>query len=420
LDTRNNVCHCGHQNPHIVDRIQKQLGSLNTNSRYLHQNSALLAKRLTDLLPGPLDVVFFVNSGSEANDLALRLSRAHTKSKNTIVVDGAYHGHTLATLEISPYKFKKSREFSNLKVPDNGHTIPSPASHILTVPCPDTYRGRHKQSNDASQKYAAYVVEACNTFCQKSKDRKVGAFIMEGGMSVAGVVLPPSGYLHTCVKAVRDSGGIFIADEVQTGFGRLGSDLWAFQYGSSPDQPIIPDIVTVGKPFGNGMPLAAVITNREISRSFESMGVEYFNTFAGNPVCTAAGLAVLDVLQSKSLQKQAFLVGTYLKSKFYQLMEQIVIIGDVRGSGFFIGVELVCDRKTLEPASKETSFICTALKEKYSILTSIDGPHNNVLVIKPPMVFNKQDADEFVAGFKAVVLEDLANADLTEISITPT
>mmetsp|Transcript_6347 Transcript_6347/g.9219 ORF Transcript_6347/g.9219 Transcript_6347/m.9219 type:complete len:244 (+) Transcript_6347:606-1337(+) len=243
---------------------------------------------------------------------------------------------------------------------------------------------------------------------------------MEGGMSVAGVVLPPSGYLHTCVKAVRDSGGIFIADEVQTGFGRLGSDLWAFQYGSSPDQPIIPDIVTVGKPFGNGMPLAAVITNREISRSFESMGVEYFNTFAGNPVCTAAGLAVLDVLQSKSLQKQAFLVGTYLKSKFYQLMEQIVIIGDVRGSGFFIGVELVCDRKTLEPASKETSFICTALKEKYSILTSIDGPHNNVLVIKPPMVFNKQDADEFVAGFKAVVLEDLANADLTEISITPT
>jgi len=409
LDTRNNVAHVGHQNPRVIEAVQTQVATLNTNTRYLHPNAAVLAQRLADLLPDPLTKVFFVNSGSEANDLALRLARARTKSNNVICVEHAYHGHTIKTLEISPYKFK-SREFDL----DFNNVL---GKSVIKVPCPNTYRGEYRGS-DAASKYADYVVQACSTF--KDRGENVGAFIMEGGMSVGGVILPPPNYLAKSVEAVRTAGGLFIADEVQTGLGRLGDDcFWAFQHGGNTD--VVPDIVTIGKPFGNGMPLAAVITTQEVSDSFHNMGVEYFNTFGGNPVCAAAGLAVLDEIEKYKLPAHAARVGKYMKTKFRGVDLSAclgVVIGDIRGCGLFIGIEIVRDNQ--QPATIETSFICTTLKEKFRVLTSIDGPHDNVLVIKPPMVFTEYDADEFVFGFHQSCMLLAKNVDLTKISKTPT
>mmetsp|Transcript_33296 Transcript_33296/g.48954 ORF Transcript_33296/g.48954 Transcript_33296/m.48954 type:complete len:500 (+) Transcript_33296:93-1592(+) len=410
LDTRNNVAHCGHNHPGVVSAVQKQIAALNSNTRYLHPNACLLSQKLADLFPAQLEVVFFVNSGSEANDLALRLARAKTGSKNTIVLDRAYHGHTLSTLEMSPYKYENSAEFPNRRPPD----------YVVKVPCPDTYRGKHR-GHDAAERYADYVKKACSDFGGKGR---VSAILIESGMSVAGVILPPPTYLHRIAKHVRDCGGVFIADEIQTGFGRFGSCYWGFQHRdqNSFDEVVVPDIVTVGKPFGNGMPLAAVITTREIAEAFEEKGVEYFNTFGGNPVCAAAGIAVLDIVQSESLQERAYQVGSYFRKRFAVLKETMRIIGDVRGSGLFIGIELVRDRSTQEPATAETSFLCTILKSKYSILTSIDGPYSNVIVIKPPMVFTETDVDEFVKSFQLAVTVDLngVNFDVASMSHTPT
>eukprot|EP00566_Odontella_aurita_P013221 CAMPEP_0113534322 /NCGR_PEP_ID=MMETSP0015_2-20120614/5098_1 /TAXON_ID=2838 /ORGANISM="Odontella" /LENGTH=467 /DNA_ID=CAMNT_0000433477 /DNA_START=231 /DNA_END=1634 /DNA_ORIENTATION=+ /assembly_acc=CAM_ASM_000160 len=439
LDTRNNVCHVGHQNSAVVKAVQSQVATLNTNTRYLHPNASLLAQRLASLLPDPLSVVFLVNSGSEANDLALRLARAYTGSRNTIVVEGAYHGHTLACLEVSPYKYEHSGEFEGKLSSQNegsgncdGRNTWSPNSPggIWKVPRPDTFRGLHRNPETAVDDYSSYVKEACSSFA--SRDEGVGAFIMEGGMSVAGVILPPTGYIQKCVGAVRSHGGLYIVDEVQTGFGRLGSSFWAFQHGwSKPgsradrtNSPVIPDIVTCGKPFGNGMPLAAVVTTREVSDKFESMGVELFCTFGGNPVSCAAGLAVLDEIERKGLQKHAEEVGAYIQDGFWDLSRRgsdaPVVIGDIRGSGLFIGIELVRDMKTLEPASAETSFICSILKEKYHVLTSIDGPDENVFVIKPPLVFSKKDADEFLASFEKALKELHHVPDVRKLSKTPT
>jgi 4-aminobutyrate aminotransferase and related aminotransferases len=410
LDTRNNVAHVGHQNPHVIQAVQKQIELLNTNTRYLHPNAVQLAKRLSDLLPDSLNKVFFVNSGSEANDLAIRLARAKTKSKNMICLDHAYHGHTLGTLEVSPYKYT-SLEFDMDFNKDIG-------DHVMKVPCPDTFRGEHR-GDSASHDYAKYVVQACDEF--RDRGENVCAFIMEGGMSVAGVILPPPNYLKTCVQAVRSAGGVYIADEVQTGLGRLGTDcFWAFQYGGNDN--LVPDIVTIGKPFGNGMPLAAVITTEDISDAFNKMGVEYFNTFGGNPVCTAAGLAVLDEIVRMDLPTNASVVGSYMMNKFRQLNLECcknVAIGDIRGMGLFIGVELVRSIESLEPATVETSYICTILKEKFKILTSIDGPFENVIVIKPPMVFAKGDVDIFVSAFLQAC-ESISEVELSLTTRTPT
>lgn len=421
----------------------------------MHPHASLLAKKLSDLLPGSLDVVFFVNSGSEANDLALRLARAYSvqqsektepssdgtsqnkRKDHVITIDHAYHGHTLATLDVSPYKHRQGKEMENC--PD----------YVRRVPCPDVYRGIHsvnrnvhqisgdkelncntrqqycKSDLEAATKYASYVEVECEKIL--SQGDSVSAFLMEGGMSVAGVILPPKSYSHRCVDAVRKAGGLYIADEVQTGFGRLGKCMWAFQYSNGNDgdsnDEIIPDIVTVGKPFGNSMPLAAVITTPRIASAFESLGVEYFNTFAGSPVCAAAGLSMLHVLSSERLQENALDVGNYLVELFTQLQSRyrgLPAIGDIRGSGLFLGVELVRDKDALVPATEETSFLCSVLKGKYRILTSIDGPQENVIVVKPPMVFSREDAALFVSCFEKALVEDLPLAKLADIVHTPT
>jgi ethanolamine-phosphate phospho-lyase len=237
-----------------------------------------------------------------------------------------------------------------------------------------------------------------------------------------GVILPPDDFIRNSVDMVRKTGGVFIADEVQTGFGRLGSTWWAFEQGN---HGVVPDIMTVGKPFGNGISLGAVIMTRAIADHFDDMGVEYFNTFGGSPVAAAAGLAVLDVIEEERLQDHALEMGKYLIASFWQVQNDghsNFLIGDIRGSGLFLGIELVRNGETKEPAATETSFLCTILKQKYHILTSIDGLHENVLVIKPPLIFSKEDADYFVQSFSKASQEvnSLTRSELTAMSKTPT
>eukprot|EP00668_Euglena_longa_P014661 GGOE01018660.1.p1 GENE.GGOE01018660.1~~GGOE01018660.1.p1 ORF type:complete len:451 (-),score=108.98 GGOE01018660.1:48-1400(-) len=393
LDTRNNVAHVGHAHPTVAAAIADQAAELSTNTRYLHPNLVLLAEKLLAKCPPPLKRVIFVNSGSEANDLALRLAWAHTRNQDIVVLDRAYHGHTATTINVSPYKAEGK----------GGSGLPK---WVHKVSCPDTYRGPHR-GPDAAQKYADEVKSVCDRVGQ------VAAFIMESGLSVGGVILPPAGYLPAVYKAVRAAGGICIADEVQTGFGRFGTHFWAFE-----EQGVVPDIITLGKPIGNGMPLAAVVTTEEISTSFHN-GMEYFNTFGGNTLSCAAGLAVLDVLEKEGLQAHALEVGTYLKSRLQALSQGQSLIGQVRGQGLFIGIEFVQDRKSLAPATTETSVICSRLKEIHRILTSIDGPHANVLVLKPPLCFSFTDANRFVTALSDV-LDMLTPADIAIAQHTPT
>mmetsp|Transcript_16234 Transcript_16234/g.30799 ORF Transcript_16234/g.30799 Transcript_16234/m.30799 type:complete len:233 (-) Transcript_16234:180-878(-) len=232
-------------------------------------------------------------------------------------------------------------------------------------------------------------------------------------MSVAGVILPPREYLKHCYRHVRSAGGVCIADEVQTGFGRFGEYFWGFE-----QQGVVPDIVTMGKPFGNGMPLAAVVTTRAVSDAFCN-GMEYFNTFGGNPVCAAAGLAVLEIIESEGLQPHAKLVGDYIRHKFTDLSTKHAIIGQIRGSGLFCGIEFVRNRRTLEPATAEVSFLCSRLKNQFRILTTVDGAYDNVLVIKPPMVFGKAEVDILVTAIDKV-LSNMTAEDLEKVGHTPT
>lgn len=403
LDTRNNVAHVGHANPAVADAVAQQVAALNTNTRYLHPNVCELSKRLLATMPAGLSdgVVFFVNSGSEANDLALRLARAANRrgSERCLVVEHAYHGHTVSVLGLSPYKYEHS-SFGGKGKP----------SWVTKCVAPDTYRGPHR-GPDAGAKYAASVEDACKAAGAEG----VCAFFIESGMSVAGVLVPPKGYLAACYAAVRCAGGVCIADEVQTGVGRVGDHWWAFE-----QQGVVPDIVTMGKPFGNGMPLAAVVCTRALSDAFAS-GPEYFNTFGGNPVCAAAGLAVLGVIERDGLRAHAASTGEWLRGALRSLADEAAgaLIGDVRGMGLFIGVEFVRDRVTLEPATAETNRLCSRLKDAHLILTSIDGPHDNVLVIKPPLCFSVADAATLVSAMRTELCA-LAGVDLATISHTPT
>ncbi len=377
LDCVNNVCHVGHCNPHVVAAAQEQIALLNTNTRYLHDNIVEYAERLTATLPDELSVCFFVNSGSEANDLALRLARTHTEAADFVVLDHAYHGHTQCLIDVSPYKYH-----------GRGGAGPAPTTHAVAIP--DRYRGPYGYSDpDAGPKYARLVREQVEE-AQRS-GRPIAGFIAESILGVAGQIELPPGYLECAYQTVRAAGGVCIADEVQVGFGRIGDGMWAFA-----SQAVVPDILTLGKPIGNGHPLAAVITTPEIARSFET-GMEYFNTFGGNPVSCAVGLAVLDVIESGRLVEHAKQVGSHFLERLRELKEQHDIIGDVRGRGLFIGVELVRDRTSREPATKEAAQILEAMKTR-SILLSTDGPYDCVLKIKPPMVFDLANVDQFIAA----------------------
>jgi 4-aminobutyrate aminotransferase-like enzyme/Ser/Thr protein kinase RdoA (MazF antagonist) len=389
LDVYNNVPLVGHSHPRIVRALQEQLALLNTNTRYLHDNVNRYAERLTQKLPEPLRVCFFVNSGSEANELALRLARAHTGREDVIVLEHAYHGHTNTLIDISPYKFDGP-----------GGRGKKPWVHV--APMADDYRGPYRRGDkEAGEKYARHVAEILER--TQADGRGVAAYIAETLPSVGGQIVFPPEYLQEVYKHVRAAGAVCIADEVQVGFGRLGTHFWGFE-----TQGVVPDIIVLGKPIGNAFPLAAVVTRKEIAASFAN-GMEFFSTFGGNPVACAAGLAVLDVLQEEKLQGNALRVGTHLKNGLQALQQRHALIGDVRGSGLFLGVDLVLDRATREPAPLQASYLVNRLRD-CGILTGTDGPHHNVIKLRPPLVFTEKDADLFIKTLDAILQEDAAQA----------
>ena len=384
LDCVNNVAHVGHAHPRVVEAGIAQMRALNTNTRYLHENVVAYAERLIALLPAHLDTVFFTNSGSESNELALRLARAATGRPDVACVDVAYHGNTQRLIEISPYKF-------------NGPGGAGRRDDVQVLPLPDPYRGAHRGAG--AEVGVAYLREARAVLDERSAaGHAAGALIAESIPSVAGQIVPPPGWLAGLFDAGRSVGAVPIADEVQVGFGRVGDDMWAFGA-----QGARPDVVTLGKPIGNGHPLGAVVTTRAIAEAFAN-GMEYFNTFGGNPVSAAIGLAVLDVIADEGLQEHARVTGSLLLAGLRELQSSHDAIGDVRGVGLFVGFELVHDRETREP----NDVLATELVNRAAsrgVLLSTDGPDHNVIKIKPPMVFSATDAERLVETVDAVLAE---------------
>lgn len=384
VDCVNNVSHVGHCHPVVVKAMQQQIARLNTNTRYLNDSIVEYAKAITATLPGKLSVCYFVNSGSEANDLAIRIARNFTKQKDVIVLDHAYHGNSTLAIEMSPYKFDSKG--GSGKMP-----------YIHKAISPDLYRGKYQYVDEkAGEKYAADIQQIIEHL--KNENKSVAAFICETLLGVGGQIPLPENYLKNVYEIVRAAGGLCIADEVQVGFGRVGEKFWGFEL-----QDVEPDIVVLGKPIGNGHPLAAVIVTPEVADAFNN-GMEYFNTFGGNPVSMVTGLTVLSVIQVEDLQKHAKIVGDILIDELKKLMQVHTIIGDVRGHGLFVGIELVKDRATKVPAVPEIDIVLEKMKDR-GYLLSTDGPLHNVLKIKPPMVFSVENATGLVKNLDAVLRE---------------
>ncbi|XP_045677907.1 5-phosphohydroxy-L-lysine phospho-lyase isoform X3 [Phyllostomus hastatus] len=360
IDCINNVAHVGHCHPLVVQAAHEQNQVLNTNSRYLHDNIVDFAQRLSETLPETLCVFYFLNSG-------------------------AYHGHLSSLIDISPYKF---RDLDGQK------------EWVHVAPLPDTYRGLYREDHpNPAEAYAGEVKRVVSS--AQAQGRQIAAFFAESLPSVGGQIIPPAGYFPEVAKHIRKAGGVFVADEIQVGFGRVGKHFWAFQL---QGEDFVPDIVTMGKSIGNGHPVACVATTQAVARAFEATGVEYFNTFGGNPVSCAVGLAVLNVLEKEQLQAHAAHVGSFLMELLRQQKAKHPIIGDIRGVGLFIGVDLIKDEATRTPATKEADYLVSRLKENH-ILLSTDGPGRNVLKFKPPMCFSLDNVQHVVAKLDAILTD---------------
>ncbi|MCZ6687376.1 MAG: aminotransferase class III-fold pyridoxal phosphate-dependent enzyme [Gammaproteobacteria bacterium] len=379
LDLVNNVSHVGHCHPRVVEAVNRQMSLLNTNTRYLHPLILEYAERITALLPDPLEVCFLVSSGSEANELAIRLARAATGRCQLLVLDHAYHGNTAGLIEMSPYKF-------------NGPGGEGQTGHIDVLPLPDSFPQRQGALTEDAATAVLDTLEA--------EDRLPAALFAETMLGCGGQRVLADGFLANIYRRVRELGGICVADEVQTGLGRMGDCWWSFE-----TQDLLPDIVTLGKPIGNGHPLAAVVTSAEIADRFVT-GMEYFNTFGGNPASCAAGLAVLDIIEDEGLRQNALDIGGRMKQGLQALGEKYEFLAEVRGHGLFLGVEIVKDRKDYQPDRQTTDEIVEAMLG-YGVMLSVDGPGHNVLKIKPPMVVDRADAEEFLGKFERV-LEQMA------------
>ncbi len=383
LDAYNNVPHVGHCHPKVVRALTEQANLLNTNTRYLSDSINEFSEKLTATMPGPLNVCFFLNSASEANELALRLARSFTQQKDLIVLEGAYHGHTTTLIDISPYKH-------------NGPGGSGAPEWVHSALLADTYRGPFKDPATAGKKYADEVRNIIQSI--QSEGRGLCGFIAESCPSVGGQILFPEAYLRSVYQHVRAAGGVCIADDVQTGYGRLGLAFYGFEL-----QGVVPDIVVLGKPIGNGHPLAAVVTTQPIAEAFDS-GMEFFSTFGGNNVSSRVGIEVLKTVQEEGLQTNAEKTGEFLLEKFEGLKSKFDLIGDVRGSGLFLGIELVRDRETLEPAAAEASFIVNRMRDR-GVLIGTDGPLHNVIKIRPPMTFGIDEAKLLVAALEQCFAE---------------
>ena len=381
LDTCNNVAHVGHEHPAVVQAGQAQMAVLNTNSRYLHPAIIGFCEQLLATLPDELSVVHLVNSGSEANELALRMAKAYSGGQAVIALESGYHGNSNACIDISSYKFDGQ---GGQGAPTNTHV----------VPLPDAFRGRHRGA-DCGSKYVQYIDHAIAAIQQNKQ--QLSAFIAESIVSCGGQIELPQGYLQAAYQKVRAAGGLCIADEVQVGCGRIGSHFWAFE-----SHNVVPDILTIGKPIGNGHPLAVVVCTRQVADRFAN-GMEYFNTFGGNPVSATIGHAVLSVIKQQHLQANAQVTGDYLKQQLKTLMKTHTIIKDVRGQGLFLGFEL-CDDQLL-PLPQQASYLANRMRE-FGILISTDGPDHNVIKIKPPMTFNQAHADELLGRLAQILQEN--------------
>lgn len=404
LDCINNVAHVGHANERVTRAVTAQMSLLNTNSRFLHDNLSLYARRLTSLFPQQLSVCYLVNSGSEANDLAIRLARAYTNRTDIVGVDGAYHGNLISTMAISPFKNDHMHNFEREKW-----------AHVAPLPC--AYRGDHPakkvrtldgfemyDSDDLSRVGKLYARDTANLIeTIKDSGRQVAAFIVESMVSCGGQFLLPPNYLRDIRKYLSANNSLLICDEVQAGFGRCGSHMWAFQLAGSD---VLPDIVTIGKPMGNGFPVSAVITTPQIAAAFKNIGTEYFNTFGGNPASCAAALAVLDEMEDRKLVENAKIVGDFILKQMQRLAGSSSIVGDVRGSGFFLGAEIVVDKNNelREPAPELAAKIVEVFRME-RILMSTEGKYGNVLKFKPPMVFSMNDAKKFVQVLGKAIAE---------------
>ncbi|WP_158880265.1 aminotransferase class III-fold pyridoxal phosphate-dependent enzyme [Amycolatopsis anabasis] len=381
LDALNNVTLLGHCHPRLVDAAARQLSRLNTNSRFVYDVLTEYAAALTATLPDGLDVVYFLNSGSEANDLALRMSRYLSRRDDVVIIDDAYHGYTSVVSDVSPSRYRHYGK------PDTTHP----------TPVPDRYRGEYGyQDPRAGEKYAGHVTETFDRLA--AQGRPPAAYLFEGLLAGAGQVVLPPGYLPPIFAAAGQHRIFTIADEVQVGFGRLGERFWGFQ---TQGDDVVPDFVTMGKSMGNGFPVAALVTTREISEGFDRTG-RFFSTYGGNPVACAVGLELLRVLEEEGLQRNALEVGQYLRDRLRDLADKHELIGDVRGQGFYSGVEFVLDRQTKEPARAETLIVCERLKEAGALVYPT-GPHWNVLKLKPPLSFTRAHADEFATALDRVL-----------------
>lgn len=372
----------GHCHPYIIEKTKEQLETLqHTTTIYYHPVIAEYGKMLAGKMPGDLKVVYFVNSGSEANDLAILMARLYSGNYDIIALRNGYHGGSASTMGLtahSTWKFNYPHSFG--------------VHHAIT---PNAYRGPWGYDDpDAGEKYAADIQNVIDY----ATPGNVAGFFAESIQGVGGTVVPPENYLKNAFKIVRDAGGLCISDEVQAGFGRTGDHFWGFE-----NQDVIPDIVTMAKGIGNGAPLAAVVTTPEIANTLSQR--IHFNTFGGNPVSCAAGKAVLEIIDQERLQQNCLEMGNLLMDGYKKLMEKHDLIGDVRGMGLMTGVELVKDRTTKEPASEEALFVFEKAKE-LGLLIGKGGLHGNILRIKPPMCINKDDVDFIIA----VLDNALANA----------
>lgn len=368
LDCYNNVPVVGHSHPTVVEAIARQAATLNTNARYLHGSVLELAERLTATMPDGLDTVMFVNSGSEANDLAWRLATTVTGGTGGVVTAFAYHGVTTVISDLSPEEFREE-------------TGPP---HMETVPAPDGYRGHHRrEETDWARRYAEHIDDAVAAL--GGRGIRPAALFVDSGFTSDGILTPPPEYLQDAVRRWRDAGGVFVADEVQSGFGRPGSHLWGFDV-----HGVVPDVVTLGKPMGNGHPVAAVVTRGDIVDRF-ARETEWFSTFGGNPVACEAGLAVLNVIEEEGVQANAAGVGAWVRGALEELMTRHEAIGEVRSLGLLIGVELVRDRETREPAVELAHVVQNAMRDR-GVLVGTTGPRSNTLKIRPPLVITREEA----------------------------
>jgi 4-aminobutyrate aminotransferase-like enzyme len=377
LDVYNNVASVGHCHPHVVAALSRQAAVLNTHTRYLNDTILEYADKLLGYFPPELSQVMFTCTGSEANDLAYRAARSFTGSTGMIVTQLAYHGVTVAISEMSPSL-------------GSGITL---GAQVRAVPAPDLYRAT---GSDVGEAFAEAVRAAIADMA--AHGIRPAALLVDTIFSSDGVFSDPPGFLAPAVAAIREAGGLFIADEVQPGFGRTGEAMWGFMR-----HGVVPDLVTMGKPMGNGHPIAAMVAKPEILQAF-GKNTRYFNTFGGNPVSCAVGQAVLEVIEEEGILANARDVGAYLRDGLQALAQHHHAIGDVRGAGLFIGVELVRDRGSREPDGETAARLVNGLRER-RILISAAGPHANVLKIRPPLVFGREHADRFLEGVDAVLEE---------------